>query len=285
MRELDNLQSNAAGAYRNGMAVPNCIEHVVDHCLGLLREIEAEPLGACDGKQYHMLRVERNVSRPVHLPLLIRDRKLFREAWREFQDSARPQERRYNFPPEETNTVLYSASMAFAICYDLWKPASRKTPGTFFEVVLGSVLQTVLPGFERTAHVVLPGQTEKVSTDIVFLTPDEKGGLVIPAKITTRERIVQPFAHQRILDSVFGERRFRSVLISVSEMQRQGKVGANAICVPGAIRLYQLHLAGLSGLYYLDPPARYLREDVAGHVTVGSLGELLARDLPALAGG
>lgn len=285
MRELDNLQSNAASAYRRGMAVPNCVEHAVDHCLGLLRGIEPEPLGACDGKQYHTLRAGRNLSRPVHMPLLIRDRERFRKAWKAFHESARPEERRYNFPPEETNSVLYSASMAFAICYDLWKPTSRKTPGTFFEVVLGSVLQAVLPGLERTAHVVLPGQTEKVSTDIVFLTPDHMGGLVIPAKITTRERIVQPFAHQRILDSIFGERRFRSVLISVSEMQRQGEEGANAICVPGAIRLYQLHLAGLSGLYYLDPPARYLEEDVASHVTVGSLGELLARDLPTLTEG
>lgn len=282
MRELNNLQLNAVAAYRNGMAVPNSVEHAVDHCLRLLRGIEPEPLGACDGKQYHMLRAGRNVSRPVHLPLLIRDRDLFHEAWKEFQGSVRPQERRYSFPPEETNSILYSASMAFAICYDLWKPTSRKTPGTFFEVVLGSVLQAVLPGFERTAHVVLPGQTEKVSTDIVFLMPDHAGGLVIPAKITTRERIVQPFAHQRILDSIFGERSFRSVLISVSEMQRQREEGANAICVPGAIRLYQLHLAGLSGLYYLDPPARYLREDVSKHITVGSLGELLARDLPTL---
>ena len=91
-----------------------------------------------------MLRAEPNVSRPVHLPLLIRDRKLFREAWNEFRESARPRERRYDFLPEEANSVLYSASMAFAICYDLWKPGSRKTPGTFFEIVLGSVLQAVL---------------------------------------------------------------------------------------------------------------------------------------------
>lgn len=285
MRELDNLQSNAAGAYRNGAAVPNLIEHAVDHCLKLLHGIEPVPLGACDGKLYHIFRAGSNVSRPVHLPLLIRDRTLFRHAWNEFLGSARPRGHRYNFPLKETNSVLYSATMAFAVCYDLWKPGSRKTPGTFFEVILGSALQAVLPEFERTAHVVLPGQTAKVSTDIVFLTPNHTGGLVIGAKITTRERIVQPFAHQRILDSIFGETRFRSVLISVSEMQRQGEESANAICVPGSIRLYQLHLASLSGLYYLDPPARYLRDDVAGHVTVGSTAALLTRDLPTLAAG
>ncbi|MCY4646040.1 MAG: hypothetical protein OXE73_04115 [Gammaproteobacteria bacterium] len=137
-------------------------------------------------------------------------------------------------------------------------------------------------GLERTAHVKLAGQTENVSTDIAFLERGHRGGLVVPAKITTRERIVQPFAHQRILDSVFGEQRFRSILVSVSEMQRQRQTGANAICVPGPIRLYQLHLARLSGLYYLDPPARYLERDVADHITVDTVGRLLGEDLPAL---
>ena len=107
-------------------------------------------------------------------------------------------------------------------------------------------------------------------------------GLVVPVKITTRERIVQPFAHQRILDSVFGEHRFRSVLVCVSEMQRKRDEGANAICVPGTIRLYQRHLAALSGLYYLDPPHRYLQPDVTAHVAVRTLGCLLADDLPSL---
>ena len=232
MRELNNLQSNAAGTYRRGVPVPNCIEHVVAHSLKLIDGIEPEYLGTCDSKEYHVLRAGANISRPLHLPLLIRDRERFGRAWSAFQESARSGKRRYDFPPEEINRVLYSASMAFAVCYDLWKPTSRKTPGTFFEVVLGSVLQVVLPRFQRTAHVSLPDQTENVSTDIAFLEPDVEGGLVIPAKITTRERIVQPFAHQRILDSVFGEQRFRSVLVSVSEMQRQGQEGANAICVP-----------------------------------------------------
>lgn len=282
MRELNCLQANAAGAYRRGAPVPNHIEHVVDHSLTLLKEINPEPLGTCDGKEYHFFRAGTNASRPVRLPLLIREPERFRQAWKAFRTSAQPEERRYDLPCDEIDIILYSASMAFAVCYDLWKPASRKTPGTFFEVVLGTVMQSVLPSLERTAHVKLADQTENVSTDIVFLEPGHRAGLVVPAKITTRERIVQPFAHQRILDSVFGEQRFRSILVSVSEMQRQRQTGANAICVPGTIRLFQLHLARLSGLYYLDPPARYLKRDVADHIPVSTVGRLLAKDLPAL---
>lgn len=282
MRELNSLQANAAGVYRSGAAAPNYIEHVVDHSLTLLKGIKPELLGTCDGKEYHVYRAGTNLSRPIRLPLLVRDPEVFREAWYALRMSARPEERRYALPRDEIDVILYTASMAFAVCYDLWKPSSRKTPGTFFEVVLGTVLQVVLPEFERTAHVKLPDQTENVSTDIAFLEPGHRAGLVVAAKITTRERIVQPFAHQRILDSVFGDQRFRSVLVSVSEMQRQGQQGANAICVPGTIRLFQLHLASLSGLYYLDPPARYLKRDVTDLITVSTVGTLLAEDLPRL---
>lgn len=282
MDELHNLQSNTVSAYQDGRCVTNSIGQIVEHCLTLLERADLTPLGPCDGKDYHVFADSERLSRPVHLPLLINDAQSFAEAWSALHGSARPGERRYDYAPGAINKVFYTASTAFGACYDVWKPGSRKTPGTFFEVLLGSVLEVVLPDFSRTSQIVLPGQTRRLATDIVFSKPGLTGGLVIPAKITTRERIVQPFAHQRILDSVFGEGRFRSVLVCVSEMQRQGHTGANAICVPGAVRLYQQHLAPLSGLYYMDPPARYMQDDVVEHLNVDNLGALLARDLPTL---
>lgn len=282
VEELHNLQSNTVSAYKDGRCVTNSIEQIVEHCLVLLQRAELTPLGRCDGKDYHVFGAETKLSRPVHLPLLIDDPQSFSTAWTAFCASGHRHERRYDSAADSINRVFYTASTAFGVCYDLWKPGSRKTPGTFFEVLLGSALEAVLSDFVRSAHVILPGQTESLSTDIVFSEPDSVGGLVIPAKITTRERIVQPFAHQQILDSVFGEGRFRSVLVCVSEMQRQRHTGANAICVPGAIRLYQQHLAPLSGLYYIDPPDRYLQDDVVEHLNVSSLGAFLADDLPTL---
>ena len=282
MKELAILQTMAASDYQKGMAVLNHIGHVADHCMGLLERAAADPLGECDGKHYHVFRDGSSVSRPIRLPLFIRHREHLQTSWDTLHGSARPNERRYDLPPAHINSVLYSISMAFAVCYDLWRPSSRKTPGTFLEVVIGSLLQTILPDMTRVAHVSLREQGEKVSTDIAFLERGDPGGLVVPVKITTRERIVQPFAHQRILDSVFGEHRYRSVLVCVSEMQRQRNIGANAICVPGTIRLFQRHLAALSGLYYLDPPERYLQPDVTECVPVRTVGDLLARDLPSL---
>ena len=105
---------------------------------------------------------------------------------------------------------------------------------------------------------------------------------MIPAKITTRERIVQPFAHQRILDSVFGAHHYNSILTCVSETQRHGPNGVKEICVPGTIRLFQKHLAVMAGIYYLDPPSRYLAKDVTSVIKVATVGELIHSDLAKL---
>lgn len=65
-------------------------------------------------------------------------------------------------------------------------------------------------------------------------------------------------------------------------MQRDEENGANEICVPGTIRLFQKHLAQLTGIYYLDPPARYLDPDVTSVVRVDYLGVFFAQDLSLL---
>lgn len=224
-----------------------------------------------------------NLSRPILTSLFIRDADDFRRLWDLFIASIDGECHISTMVANDIDRVLYTSVMSFAACYDIWKPKSRKTPGTHFELLLGSVLAQFMPELARTKFIALPGQDEKVSTDIVF--GSEIGGLVIPAKITTRERIVQPYAHQRILDSVFPDGRYKSVLMCVSETQRDDdNTKVNDICVPGTVRLFQTHLASLSGIYYIDPPARYLHQDVAAVVRVSTYSALLREDLPKLIG-
>ena len=281
VHELNNLFAIAAGDYQGGMTVLNHLGHIAQHSLRLLQGAELQPLASCDGKSYHVYRDGSQLSRPLRASMFMTDEDELEDAWDALVSSARPKTGRYDARPAEINSVLYTAVNGFSVCYDLWRAGSRKTPGTLFEILVGSLIQAVTPVMTRRAHIPLLEPGESVSTDIVFLEPGGQGGLAIPAKITTRERIVQPFAHQRILDAVFGEGRFRSILVCVSEMQRQRDTGANAICVPGTIRQFQRYLAPLAGLYYLDPPARYLRDDVTGLIPVRTLGDLLARDLPS----
>ncbi|WCN10718.1 hypothetical protein [Marinomonas mediterranea] len=242
-----------------------------------------EEYSRSDDKKYLIYSSNNSKSRPVNSSLFIESSEEFQKGWRELLGSIDAEKRSSSLPEDKINNVIYTAIMGFCICFDIWKPKSRKTPGTHFEVLLGSLLQQFLPSFTREKFVTLPEQDEKVSTDIVF---DEGGkGLVIPAKITTRERIVQPYAHQRILDSIFGESRYRSILLCVSETQRDDdNRHVNDICVPGTLKLFQAHLSKLAGLYYLDPPSRYMNKDISDLIVVGNFGKLLKSDLKTLVG-
>lgn len=240
------------------------------------------PTVSAGGKRYSIYRAGKSLSRPFLSELFIADPDEFESEWVQLLAACRPQTHRIELPSKDVNRIVYTAATSFCLCFDLWKPKSRKSPGTQFEILLGSLLSRLLPTHVRSKHVSLPQEAESVATDIVMADPVENRALVFPAKITTRERIVQPFAHQRILDSVFGEGRYRSVIVCVSEMQRDGERGANEVCVPGTIRLFQKHLAAVAGIYYLDPPHRYLQPDLTSVVRVGSVGELLTTDLAAL---
>lgn len=203
---------------------------------------------------------------------------------------------------ERFDRVVYTAVTAFCLCYDIWKPKSRKTPGTFFEVLMGSAAAMYFQGALLTKHIPivslpvdevvdaldeLPAEVEEtdedavevmqgnsVSTDLVLTNQETGCGAVIPLKITTRERIVQPFAHQRILDSAFPG-KFASFLACISEVQRDdATTTVKQVCVPGTVALFQKHLASLRGLYYCDIPLRYARPDLGAVISVKPLHQL-----------
>jgi hypothetical protein len=289
--------------YDRGQSPLSVIHDTVCICLDKLGPVTVRDYGGVIGKNYSIFEINSNKSRPVLLPLFFKNSDEFSKKWSEFLASCSHENNRYTSTAEDANTVLYTAVMAFAVCYDLWKPSSRKTPGTFFEILLGSLISQVLPRWERSKFITLPalistnnddqslsgdddqslsGEEDglqdtpsKVSTDIVF-NFNNQAGIVIPAKITTRERIVQPFAHQRILDSAVGLGKYVSLLACVSETQRDDKNSSvNEICVPGTIELFQRYLAKIGGIYYLDPPERYLRLSIDGVVEVSTIGGLI----------
>lgn len=283
---LKRLVAKAGSVYRKGDDASREVLEAAIYARELLDEhARSVDLSTCDGKRYMSWEVSDRMSRPL-LKAKRGNAAKMRRAWNRLLKSGAPDRHCYDLGVEEANDAVYFVIAALAAGFDLWEPKSRKTPGTFFEIVIGSLLGRVLPTMQRSAHVIIPNQAENVSTDIVFSKGGRgspaKAGLVVPVKITTRERVVQPYAHQRILDEVYGRGAFRSVLVCMSEMQRDKKNNAKAICVPGTIRLFQEHLASLSGWYYLDPPQRYLATDVTSVVPVRRVGDLLACDLAQL---
>lgn len=230
-------------------------------------------------KLYELRSHNAFLSRPIRRDLFIADPNQFDHAWRDAAAAINPKTHTIDDPL--LDSILYTGVIAFAACYDLYKPTSRKTPGTFFEILMGVWLSAVC-GLPRAKQITLPNTKYKVPTDIVLLPPDGKPVLVIPTKITTRERVVQPWAHQRILDDAFGRGRYKSVLVAASELQRDGSKGVNEICVPGQIELYQQYLAQMYGMYYLDPPAAYMTPHFVSLLPTKRISDLLRVDARAL---
>lgn len=199
----------------------------------------------------------------------------------------------------EVDRVIYSAVIGYAASVDLFAPGDRGGPGSYLEMVVGPIIALITGRPERSA-IKLPvpetGEYETVTTDLSFDGTAGDPVLVVPTKISTRERIVQPFVHQLILDrsrEVTGI-VYRSALIIGNEnntMFPKGLAAADKTfsvgwtqetLVPGTIVLYQKYVAELAGLYYLDPPNKYLHDAPTVFPRVATLGGLLTQDLPDL---
>ncbi len=199
----------------------------------------------------------------------------------------------------ELNSLLYSAVVGYAAAVDLFNPGDRGGPGTYFEMVIGPLL-SILTGRSEGGAISIPifetGETESVPVDLSFAADGSSIVLVVPTKISTRERISQAYVHQRILDTAGAQhgRTYRSVLAIANEnntmfardtpaVRRTWDVGwTQETLVPGTIVLYHKYVAELSGLYYLDPPTRYVKDPPAVFPVVRTLGDLFATDLPGL---
>jgi len=264
---------------------------IIEHAMFLLKkDANYDFFGSFTGKnvqEYCSFTYHGECSRPIRDDIFISDFKIFSLEFKEFHTKLRNIGSTWSWlDSQRANKIIYTSVMSVACCFDLWKKGSRKTPGTFFEIFMAAILKWMLPNETFSKHIPLldeinenPGisDSSSVSTDIVIRSSTYSNrNIVIPLKITTRERIVQPFAQQRILNSFFGENIYFSFLACISETQQdKNKKKVNQICLPGTIKLYQKHLSSISGLYYCDIPERYLGNDLTDIIPVKSMGEFL----------
>lgn len=310
MKKLKELYDAACYAYNDSKPhFDKCRAIVAYSQQKLSKNAEFTPYGEFAGNSkvaYSVFRESESVSRPIRPDLFIGEIAEFAQALEKLLKVAKDPKHDWTGADHTcASQVVYTAIMSFACCFDLWNPGARKTPGTFFEVFMAGLLQSIFPSTdaEFSKHISLteilaaakvePELKAKlaaeetvsakddneadssVSTDVVVSVPGQKGGVVLPLKITTRERIVQPFAHQRILDAAFGAGVYKSLIVCISETQLAKKTKkVNQICVPGTVKLFQKFLAPVGGLYYCDVPQRYAMEDVTKVVSVKSMGYL-----------
>ncbi len=197
------------------------------------------------GKQYFAFSNGKKLSRAVNIALFTLDL----QEWDVFCQAI-SQKRWADLDPTRTTRVVYSAAVSFFCFIDLTKEGDQKTPGTFFEYLIGHLFAWRL-GVNPTKRLpVLNLDMETtLPTDYIFNLGRERPKFHLPIKVSTRERVIQVWAHQRVLDGVYGTGRF------LGKVKRE----VIEICLPDQWRMYQMHIAQLKRIYYLDVPVTYER--------------------------
>ena len=160
---------------------------------------------------------------------------------------------------EERGRLLYSLAMTFCATNDILKSGDQKSPGTFFEIFVGHLFAAkYLADPMKHIQVLNLDSDSKLPTDYIFDMGPKKSKIHLPIKLSTRERVVQVWAHQRVLDGVFGAERFKGVLVILAETNYQGKSNSVVeVCLPKQWAVYQMFIARMFRVYYFDVPDKY----------------------------
>jgi len=214
------------------------------------------------GKNYFAFQYNGKRSRAVNTDLFDL---AFAESAERFDDTAEPRKVIDTFWFHLRNNTISSMSAhditcavyAVAICFcgsiDLLKSSDQKTPGTYFEILIGHLLSKQFDIEPRKQMDILNlGLRTTLPTDFIFDLGTEQPKYHVPVKTSTRERVVQVWSHQRILDGVYGTGRFLGLLTCLAETKVDSQsLDVVEICLPDQWRLYQLFIAQLKRIYYL----------------------------------
>ena len=117
-----------------------------------------------------------------------------------------------------------------------------------------------------------------MTMDFLFETSDDVANIHLPVEMSTRERVVQAWAHQRLLDSAFGSGSYKGIMVLFSETKLDSR-GREVIeiCVPDQWLVYQTLLSKMDRIYYFDMPVRYreLTNDFSSTIQIKPFYEFL----------
>lgn len=205
-------------------------------------------------KRYFSYQHEQRLSRPINRDLFVLDPKELRERLGEFS-----KRRLAHLRSNHAARTLYTLAMAFCAANDTIKGGDKKTPATYFEILIGHMLSAYLGVAPTNSIQVLSGDMKgSLPTDFIFDLGSKKTKFHVPIKLSTRERVIQVWAHQRVVDGIYGVGRYRGVLVVLTETKLdKQRLEVVEICLPDQWRVYQMYIAQLTRVYYLDLPSKY----------------------------
>lgn len=163
------------------------------------------------------------------------------------------------YQDEVLQRYLYTMAISYLVMRDLVSTGDKKSPATFFENLIGHIIASKLGVHPKRALEIPSLDIENtLPTDFIFDMGHGKTKVHVPVKISTRERVVQAWAHQRVLDGMHGAGRFRGVMVILTETNKQKDASVVEVCLPGQWAAYQMYISLMYRIYYFDLPETYM---------------------------
>lgn len=202
------------------------------------------------GKRYFAYALKTNpslVSRPVNKDLFLTSEKTVERNWKQWVRK---------HPGKIIGPLTYTMASAYCAASDLFDRNNKKGPATYFECLIGHLFARELKA-NPTKRVSLPvlERPVRMTMDFIFDLGEALPKVHLPVKMSTRERVVQAWSHQRLLDAAYGHAKYRAILVIHSETKLDLQTRQVVeICVPDQWLAYQTFLAKMDRIYYLDIP-------------------------------
>lgn len=248
------VKSACASSYSD-TATTVAIRHLADLSLKFLttQSQQIALVSKVANKKYISFKANGAPARPANEALFMTSASAQKSAWTAYDKGS--------LSKPEILKLLYTAALAPCLAMELFDKQNKKGPATYFECFVGNMLAT---RFHRDPNkrATLKIGDAKVALTMDFLFPKvgTKSALHVPVKMSTRERVVQAWAHQAMLNSAFGSNTYAGVMILFSETKLDSRnLEVVEICVPDQWLAYQTHLARMEQIYYFDMPDRYLQ--------------------------
>lgn len=237
----------------------------------LVAECDRVPLVSnVAGKTYFAFRRGERISRPINIDLFVDHPDVLTAALPRFTPDELIQ-----MSAGQSTRLIYSLAMSFCAVMDVTKDRDKQTPATYFAHLIAHVFAITLACHPQTEIDVLAfeGERSTLPTDYIFDLGPGRNKIHLPVKTSTRERVIQAWAHQRVLDGVYGMRAIKGVLVTLTETKLdRTTLVVTEICLPDQWRVYQRFIAEMDRVYYLDAPAPYIA--LAPRIVVRPLGEM-----------
>ena len=203
------------------------------------------------GKEYISYRLGSIVARPANRAFFIRDEREVSSLWESWEQNAMAE--------SDLARMSYTVALAPCLAMELADRQNKKGPATYFECLIGHLFaRTYGRNPERSVGLPVHGRSVRMTMDFLFDMGTERANVHLAVKMSTRERVVQAWAHQRLLDSAYGEGVYKGILVVSSETKMDSRsLEVVEICVPDQWLAYQTLLARMDRIYYFDVPARY----------------------------